>query len=387
MSSVSTDRRDVSVRRPGTALLVSRCAWTLYNFRAGQMVALRDAGWTVVGGGSGGDGFEPRIEALGFPFVTLPVDRRGINPVADLRLLFTLYRWYRSVQPEVVHHFTIKPVIYGSLAARMAGVPRILNTITGLGHVFIEEDIRWLRRLVSMQYRLSLSCAHRTFFLNADDMRLFLDERLVSPHKALLLPGSGVDTRHFVPECAPADQPPVCLMVARLLREKGVYEFVEAARRIRAERPDVRFHLLGRRDERNPSVVPAEDLDRWRQEGVVEWLGEAEDVRPFIARSQIVVLPSYREGLPKSLLEAGAMGKPVIAADVVGCRDVVRSGINGLLVPPRDPAALAAAVERLLGDPEARERMGREGRQRVEKEFDESIVLRTVLAMYDARRL
>jgi glycosyltransferase involved in cell wall biosynthesis len=367
-------------------LLASRCAWTLYNFRAGLMRTLIQRGYTVASGGAAGDGFEARLQALGVPFEALPVDMKGINPGADLRLIQAFYAWYRKEKPDIVHHFTIKPVIYGSIAARLAGVPCIVNTVTGLGFVFMEENIAWLRRLVEWQYRVALACAHFTFFQNPEDRALFLQRRLVTPQRVGVLPGSGVDCTFFTPDSSlssPSASPPSFLMVARLLREKGVYEFVEAARLVKQHVPEACFQLLGRRDERNPTVVPQRQLEEWEAEGVVTWLGEVPDVRPFVRRADVVVLPSYREGTPRSLLEAAAMGKPIITTDAVGCREVVEDRINGLLVPVQDAPALAQAMLRMIEYPAMREWMGRAGRKKVEQEFDEQIVLEKIVHVYE----
>ncbi len=372
-------------------ILVSRCAWTLYNFRAGLMRELKKRGWTVLGGGAGGDGFEDKVEALGVPFVPLPVDKKGINPIADLKLLWTLYRWYRKERPDIVHHFTIKPVIYGSIAGHLAGVPRIVNMITGLGFVFMGEAKPWLRKLAEWLYRMALKHAHFTFFQNSEDQNLFLERRLLAPEKAGLLPGSGVDLGHFTPGADDrrrnTDKSIRFLMVARLLRDKGVYEYVEAARIVKACHAQVQFQILGARDERNPTVVPESELDRWQNEGVIAWLGEVEDVRPFLNEADVVALPSYREGLPRSLLEAAAMAKPIITTDTVGCRDVVADGVNGLLVPVKDSVALAQAMIRMIENPDMQERMGRAGRVKVEKEFDERLVIEKTLAVYETANL
>lgn len=385
-SPVDALRHERNVTTGKKIILVSRCAWTLYNFRAGLIETLKRYGHTVIGGGAAGDGFEPRIEALGVPFVPLPVDKKGINLRADIELLWTLYRWYRRERPDVIHHFTIKPVIYGSLAARLAGVPRIVNTVTGLGFVFIEEEMEWLRRLVERLYRLALACAHFTFFQNQDDLEAFASRRLVKRSKAGLLPGSGVDTEFFVP-CSnttpEADRPLTFIMVARLLRHKGVCEYVEAARRVKLEFPDVQFQLLGRRDERNPSVVLQEDLDRWQADDVITWLGEVPDVRPIVAKADVVVLPSYREGIPRSLLEAAAMGKPIITTDAVGCREVVEDEVNGLLVPVKDAKALAQAMIRMIRNRGMRALMGKASREKAAREFDERVVIEKILKSYE----
>ena len=366
--------------------LVSRCAWTLFNFRAGLMRELVKNGNTVIGGGAAGDGFEPKIEALGVKFNGLPVDKKGINPRADVKLFWTLYRWYRKEQPDIIHHFTIKPVIYGSIAARMAKIPKIVNTVTGLGYVFTDEKITWLRRLVVGLYRISLSCADFTFFQNQDDYDFFLSRGLVKESGTALLPGSGVDCEHFSPVPGPnplEKSQPTFLMVSRLLKDKGIYEFVEAARLVKEHYPKARFQLLGRRDVRNPNVVPESDLKNWANQGLVSCLGEVSDVRPMMEKSDVVVLPSYREGIPRALLEAAAMAKPIITTDAVGCREVVDDEINGLLVPVKDAPALAGAMERMINDPKMRKRMGKAGRKKVEREFDEKIVIQKILEVYD----
>ena len=344
-----------------------------------------------MGAGAGGDGFEKYILDLGIPFVALPIDKHVINPSADLKLFWTLYRLYRIEQPSVVHHFTIKPVIYGSIAARLAGVPRIVNTVTGLGQVFVQDDSLWLRHVVKRLYSIALACAHFTFFQNRDDLDYFISYGLVQRQKAGLLPGSGVDCSFFSPSFASfrsPDKPVTFLMVARLLRVKGVEEFVEAARLVKEKFPTTQFQLLGPRDERNPTVVSVSELARWQDEGVVRWLGETTDVRPVIAQADVVTLPSYyREGTPRALLEAAAMAKPIITTENVGCREVVENGVNGYLVPVKDVKALAEAMIRLIQDPALRERMGKAGRAKVEQEFEERSVIKTVMESYSKEAL
>ncbi len=365
-------------------ILVSRCSWTLYNFRAGLIRALRGKGCEVLGGGAGGDGFEARVEELGVSFRSLPIRIRGMNPIADLWLIYFLYRWYRSENPDVVHHFTIKPVIYGSIAARLAGVPRIVNTVTGLGFVFTTVKMTWLRALVEKMYRIGLGCANVVCFQNRDDRELFVGRGLVDAARTQVVPGSGVDTGRFVPSPRVAGEGIVFLFVGRILRDKGVCEFVEAARRVKAKHPMASFTLLGRRDERNPTVVLQRELDAWQEEGVVRWMGEVEDVRPVLAESDVVVLPSYREGAPRSLMEAAAMAMPIIATDVVGCREVVEDRVNGLLVPARDAVKLAEAMTWMIEHPEDRVRMGRAGRLKMENEFDERLVIEKTLGLYQS---
>ena len=380
-------------------LLSSRCAWSLYNFRQGQMRELKRRGDTVIGGAGIGDGFEPKIEALDVPFAALPVHKKAIHPAADLKLFWAMYRWYRRERPDIVHHFTIKPVIYGSLAARLAGVPRIVNSIEGLGLVFSGKDISLLRRLVEWQYRIALRASHHTFFLNRDDQKLFTDRKIVLPRKTELLPGCGVDTIHFAPPDSSAcpensaknqskNAPVRFLMVARMLKPKGVYEFAAAAKTVREQIPGTEFVLLGGCDERSPSVVPKEDLEAWNAEGRLCWLGEQDDVRGEMSRADVIVLPSfYREGTPRSLLEAASLGKPLITTDNVGCRETVEDGVTGLLVPMKDADALASAMLKLARDPALRLKMGQAGRKKMIAQFDEAIVLGKIVAVYDKETL
>jgi glycosyltransferase involved in cell wall biosynthesis len=367
-------------------LISSRCAWSLINYRSGQMRSLRDGGDEVVAAGAS-DGYEDRLAPMGIKFVELPVPFKSINPLADLRLFWHFFCMYRRERPEVVHHFTIKPVIYGSIAARLAGVPRIVNTITGLGFVFSDSAGPWLRRVVELEYRTALSCSHLTFFQNQDDQALFIKRHLVEQEKTGLVPGSGVNTQQFAPvtpvDAGECKEQVVFLMMARLLRDKGVYEFIEAASRIKSDYPHAIFQLLGKRDEHNPAVVPLEDLERWRTEGIVEYLGEVSDVRQILSNADVMVLPSYyREGTPRSLLEAAAMAKPIITTDNVGCREVVDHGVNGLLIPVKNAAALTEAMICMLEDPKRRTEMGLAGRDKIVREFDEQIVIQKCRAAY-----
>jgi len=365
-------------------VLVSRCSWTLYNFRAGLIKALVSRGETIIGGGAGGDGYEDKIRSLGIHFETLLIDKGGVNPLTDLRLLFMLYRWYKTEAPDVVHHFTIKPVIYGSIAAYLAGVPKIINTITGLGYVYTQRA-GILRRIVDVLYRAALRCATHVFFQNADDRRLFVSRGLVRCSKTSLVPGSGVDLKRFKPIETPTNAGSdsiVVLMVARVLRDKGVLEFVEAAKIVKAKKNNVIFRILGEVDRSNPAAIAMEELDGWVREGIIDWLGHTDDVRPAVQAADIVVLPSYREGTPRSLLEAAAMGKAIVTTDTVGCRNVVDHGINGWLVPIKDSDRLATAIFSLSESKELRDTMGSAGRHKMESEFDERIVIEKTIAVY-----
>lgn len=360
--------------------VVSRCAWTLYNFRLGLLRAVSAAGGHVVALGAEGDGFENRLQDLGIDFQSIPVDRQAFTPFTDLALFWRLWLRLRRERPELVHLFTIKPVVYGGFAARLARV-RTIATITGLGYVFTTGH-PLLRLVAELLYRLSLRNAHTVFFQNQDDCRFFLKRRIVRQRQARLVSGSGVDTRRFVPPLKTESVPPVFLMIARLIREKGVLEYIEAAALVRKVRQNVRCLLVGAPDPRNPTAIPVENIHSAVASGNIEWSGATNDVRPWIAQADVVVLPSYREGMPRSLLEAAAMARAIIATDVAGCREVVADEVNGLLVPARDVDALVAAMLRFVEEPNLARRYGMAGRERAVGEFDEGRVIAKTLAAY-----
>jgi glycosyltransferase involved in cell wall biosynthesis len=308
--------------------------------------------------------------------IPIQIDRSGLNPWADLQLLGRYRNVLKRLRPAAYLGYTIKPNVYGSLVAGSLGIPAIPN-VSGLGTAFIRNGA--LQQVVTRLYRLAFRRAPVVFFQNEEDRRLFVERRLVRSGQSRVIPGSGVDLNRFKPT-PPADGPPTFLLVGRLLRDKGVGEFVEAARLLRRDIPRARFHLLGPIDEGNRTAIAKAELDSWVRGGVVEYLGTTDDVRPFIAAATAIVLPSYREGLPRSLLEAAAMERPLIATDVPGCREVVEDGSNGYLCRVRDPASLAAAMKRLaeLSD-EDRLAMGQAARRQVQEGFSEEFVIRAYL--------
>jgi glycosyltransferase involved in cell wall biosynthesis len=358
-------------------------SWNIINFRAGLIRALQAAGHEVVAL-SPPDEWAPRLAHLGVRHVAVPMESAGTSPLRDLALLARYRRALKRLEPDVFLGYTAKPNVWGSLAAQSLGIPTI-NNVSGLGTAFIREGL--LTRIVAALYRAAFRRSSRIFFQNADDRDLFVCRRIVDPAKTALLPGSGIDLAHFSPRQRrdEAGEPFTFLMVARLLWDKGVREYVEAARLIRAEFPAVRFHLLGFLDVANRTAVPRAEVEGWVSEGLIEYLGDAEDVRPHLAASDCVVLPSYREGLPRVLLEAAAMGRPLIATDVPGCRHVTEEGVNGFLCAVRDSASLADAMARMLRLPEdMRAAMGAAARARVEGEYDERIVARLYLEAIEA---
>ncbi|HEY1608332.1 MAG TPA: glycosyltransferase family 4 protein, partial [Paraburkholderia sp.] len=294
--------------------------------------------------------------------------------VDDLATLLTLYRAYRAMRPDVVFHYTVKPNIYGSIAAWLARVPSVAVT-TGLGYVFIQKSRA--AQIAKRLYRFAFRFPREVWFLNRDDLDAFTDQKLLAhPERARLLHGEGVDLDDFPYTPAPPRDTFSFVLIGRLLWDKGVGEYVEAARRLRARFPQARFQLLGPVGVENPSAISRDEVAAWEREGVIHYLGETADVRPYIADADCVVLPSYREGVPRTLMEAGAMGRPVVATDVPGCREVVAHRENGLLCEVRDAASLEAALAAMLEmSADERRAMGERGRKKIEKEFDERAVV------------
>jgi glycosyltransferase involved in cell wall biosynthesis len=316
------------------------------------------------------------MQALDVERIPIRIDRSGANPWADFNLVAEYRRLLKRLRPAAYLGYTIKPNVYGSFAAASLGIPALPN-VSGLGTAFIRGGL--LQQIVVRLYRLGFSRAPVVFFQNAEDRQLFVDRRIVRADQARVLPGSGVDLDRFAPAVA-VDGPPVFLLVGRLLRDKGVTEFVEAARLVRANLPQTRFQLLGPIDEGNRTAISRNALESWVGEGIVEYLGTTDDVRPFIAASSTVVLPSYREGLPRSLLEAAAMGRPLIATDAPGCRDVVDDGVNGYLCAVADGASLADAMRRFVNlSYEQRLAMGESARRKVQERFSEELVVATYI--------
>lgn len=327
------------------------------------------------------------LAALDIEWHALPLQAGGMNPLADLVLLGALCRLYKRLQPDIIHHVTIKPVLYGSMAARLTSVPAIVNALSGLGYIFRAEGIRakLLRSGVVTLLRLGLGHPNSTFILqNPDDATLLVEKGLVAEREVALIKGSGVDPDVFAP--APeAGEPPVVVLPSRMIWDKGVGEFVEAARALDCQGIEARFVLVGKPDPNNPSSIDRQELEEWDQEGAVEWWGFCEDMPSVMQKAHVVCLPSYYgEGVPRALIEAASCERPIVTTDMPGCREIVRHGENGLLVPPKDVQALASALRKLIGDAELRRRMGRAGRALVKTEFSLQKVVEETLSVYDA---
>jgi len=355
--------------------VVSNSAWNLFNFRLNLIHCLQAAGHTVIAVAPS-DKFAAKLESAGVPFKAVPISASGVNPVREMRSVCGLGAVFKRESIDLVLSYTPKGNLYSALACVALGV-RFVPNVSGLGRAFIKRSlVTWTALAL---YRLTFRRAHHVFFQNLDDMRAFVDAKLVHAKSAERLPGSGVDLARFQPTQSPPNakiDSPIFLLVARMLWDKGVGEYVIAARTLRASYPQASFRLLGDVATANPSAIPREQMDAWVEEGLITYLGSTEDVRPFVAEADCVVLPSYREGVPRVLLEAAAMARPVITTDAPGCRDAVVDGETGFICRPRDGVDLAAKMNAFLALPlHQRHLMGHRGRDMVQRRFDEQFVL------------
>jgi glycosyltransferase involved in cell wall biosynthesis len=364
-------------------LLVANTDWYLYNFRLSLARFLRAQGFSVTLVSPPGKYVEP-LKKEGFHYVNWNIGRQSIAPWSELPALLALAKIYRHEQADLVHHHTIKPVLYGSLAARLAGRCSVVNSITGRGYVFLSKDTRAsiLKGIARFLYRLALSHPNQaTIFENETDRQYFIDQNLIPAQHTFLIAGVGVDTDRFTPAPEPPGTP-VILLSSRMLVDKGVGTLVEAARQLHPAFR-VRVVLVGEPDPGNPSSIPEEQLHAWAAEGLVEWWGWRSDMNAVYQQAHIVTLPTmYGEGVPTVLLEAAACGRPIVTTDMPGCRDIAIDQVNGLLVPPDNPTALASALGKLLADPDLRGRMGAASRRLVQQKFTVQLVNQATLAVY-----
>jgi glycosyltransferase involved in cell wall biosynthesis len=375
----------------GKVLLVANTSWYLFNFRLPLARYLRDQGYEVVFVAPQ-DAYTKQLQAENFRFVDLGLKRKSVNPLRELVALMRFCQIYHREKPAVCHHFTIKCVLYGTIAAKLTGVKAVVNAITGLGHAFIGNG--WLhqavRPVLRFVYRKILTARRvQVVFQNGDDFQEFRDRKMVVPEKVTIIRGSGVNLHRFAPRPGGVDSTPspMVLLASRLIREKGVVEFVEAARLLRSQGVEARFCLAGEIDSGNPSAISQSMLDDWCQEGVIDYLGHIEKMEELLEVASLVVLPSYREGTPRILLEAAAMGKPIVTTDVPGCREVVKHNVNGLLVPAREAQGLADAMGQLLADPVRADQMGLAGREVVKPFCETHVIAETAKVYARARQL
>ncbi len=368
---------------PGHICFVSNSTWNIFNFRGNLVREFISKGFkvTVI---APQDQCSDKLKAIGCVTVPLNMNSQGTNPIKELVTVAQLIKIYKKTNPTVILHYTPKLNIYGTFAAVAASIP-VINNISGLGSAIIKNN--FLSFLVKTLYRLSQRFAARVFFQNGDDMELFLRSGLVKAGNIDLLPGSGIDLNRFLPvNKTKHKNGTVCfLLIARLLWDKGVGEYVDAAEILRPKYNHIKFQIIGFLGVNNPTAISKEQLEKWEQEGLIEYLGSAEDVRPYIAEADCVVLPSYREGTPRSLLEAAAMEKPIITTNAVGCREVVDDGVNGFLCKLRSVDDLVTQIEKIIHLTEQeKKKMGQAGRMKMLAEFDEKIVIQKYLDVIES---
>jgi len=365
-------------------LISLNTAWNLLNFRTGLIHGLVSSGFDVIAVAPE-DKYVSQIELLGCRFVHLEMDNQGTNPLRDFLLLWRYWRLLKTEKPDLCLFYTVKPNVYGSLASSICSIP-FINNVSGLGVVFIQGGL--LRMFVSALYRLAFRNSNRVFFQNNDDLWLFIQNRLVKKEFTDLLPGSGINLHRFTPvgnaDTKPLNSPFRFLLIARMLKDKGVVEYVNAAKLLKESGVKADFCLLGFLDVQNPAAISSEQMKKWTDQGFVKYLGVSDDVREHIATADCIVLPSYREGTPRTLLEAAAMGKPIITTNVIGCKEVVEHGVNGFLCKVKNTNDLALKMKDMLVlSNHQRMLMGQNGRLKMEKEFDEQIVIQKYLHAID----
>lgn len=369
--------------------LFANTDWFIYNFRRGLARRLVELGHDVLLISPPGP-YGLKLREQGYRWCSAPMDRRSLNPFKEIRFILWLANVLRQERVEILHSFTIKSVVYGALACRLAGVPFRVNGIDGLGYVFISNDLkaRLLRPLVGRMLRFACKGPRtKVVLLNRDDVEGFLKAGFAKASQISLIQGAGVDLNKFSPRenSSPSEVTRV-LLAARLLWDKGVGEYAEAARIIASRGVRVKFLLAGNPDPGNPAAIDEKIVKGWVEEGLIDWLGHVEDMPKLLNKVDIVVLPSYREGLPTTLIEAAACGLPIVTTDVPGCRDVVESGVDGLLVPPKNSGALADAIQLLCNDFDFAKTIGGRAREKAFSSFDEKIIVNNTLRIYEEVR-
>lgn len=358
--------------------------WYFLSHRLALAQAARAAGLQVMVATAPGR-LGGTIRGLGFDFFPLRLRRNSMHPVRELLSIADLALLYRRTAPDLVHHVALKPVVYGSLAAKIARVPAFVNAITGLGYAFVDQGSNraLLRRGILLACAVALHTKHSgVIFQNPDDRELFIKNGLVSEAQSHIILGSGVDSTLFHPTDEPSG-PVVILLPARMIWDKGVGELVQATRILMTRNLEFKVLLAGKIDHCNPASLEESQLRAWEAEGLISWLGHVEDMFSLYAKCHIVCLPShYREGVPLSLIEAASCGRPIVSTDTVGCREIVKHNFNGILVPPKDPSALAEALQQMILDSSHRREMGRNGRDMVLKNFDKEVIVRQTLDVY-----
>lgn len=356
-----------------TIAIVINTSWNIFNFRLGLLKALQKEGYNIVAIAPHDD-YSEKLEEMGFEYHNININNKGTNPVEDAKLVFEFYKLYKEIAPDVILQYTIKPNIYGSMAAGMLGIP-VISNISGLGTVFLNDSLS--SKVARFLYKVALKVPKKVFYQNAHDRELFVQSNLVKAEKTELLPGSGIDIEKYKPLKEKQENYNTLrfLFIARLVKDKGLVEYVEAAKQI--TRSSTEFAILGAFYPGNPTAIKENEMQKWEREGAIEYIGTSDDVISVISEYDCIVLPSYREGLSRVLLEAASMAKPIITTNVPGCKEVVDDGVNGYLCEVKDADSLAEQMRKMLKlTNEERSEMGRRGREKVVKEFDEKIVIK-----------
>jgi glycosyltransferase involved in cell wall biosynthesis len=363
--------------------IVLNTSWNIYNFRMNLIKSLKAEGYEIHTIAPN-DSYTSSLVSAGCIHHDLTMDSRGANPMKDLALIFELHSIYRRIKPDVILHYTIKPNVYGTLAAAFLGIPAV-NNVCGLGTVFLKRGtVSFIAKLL---YRVSFRFARKVYFQNPDDLNLFIDEKLVPEKLVDLLPGSGIDLQKFTPAPYQRNSTFTFLLISRLITDKGVLEYIEAVKKLRATGLEAKFQVLGAIDEEHKRGIARKEIESWIHAGTIEYLGTTEDVRPFIQQADCIVLPSYREGTPRVLLEAASSSKPIVATDVPGCRQVVENQVNGLLCKLKDADDLAEKMYTMTRfDDQQLRTFGYNGRVKMETTFEESLVVNKYLQILQQMR-
>ena len=356
--------------------IVINTSWNIYNFRMGLIKSLKANGikvYTV----APEDEYSPLLIENDCNYTPVTMDNTGTNPLRDLKLTYRLYKIYKKIQPDLILHFTIKPNIYGTAAATLLGIP-VINNVSGLGTIFMKDNM--VNSLAKFMYKLAFRYPKRVFFQNGDDRALFIKEKLIKAEITELVPGSGIDLERFIPKEFKKNKEFTFLLISRLIYDKGIIEYVEAVKSLKLKGISAKFQLLGAPDPSHKRGITSKMLEQWINNDIIEYLGTTDDVRQFIDNADCIVLPSYREGTPRTLLEAASSGKPIVATNVPGCNHVVENNYNGFLCNLKDAEDLAVKMyNMLLLNEDALELMGKNGRKKVEKQFDEKFVVEKYL--------
>lgn len=352
--------------------IVLNTSWNIYNFRLGLVRSLISEGHEIIAVAPYDD-YSSKLKEIGCKYEKVTMDSRGANPIKDFGLTIELFRIYRRINPDLILHFTIKPNIYGTFAAKLLGIPTI-NNVCGLGTVFLNRGI--VSFVARMMYKVAFRFPAKVLFQNDQDKKLFIDEKLIEKDIADLIPGSGIDLSKFVPVALPENKDFTFLLISRLIHDKGIVEYIEAIKKLKRSGIKAKFQILGAIDEEHRRGIPADIINSWIQDGIIEYLGRVPDVRNYIKNADCIVLPSYREGTPRTLLEAAGMARPIVATNVAGCNNVVKDNVNGFLCDLKDVDDLAEKMLKMFSlSFEERQEFGNNGRELVEGSYDENVVI------------